>query len=181
MSGQRLTIAAPLAAVLIVVLLIWANSQAEVPAMHLTAKLQITIVNKEYASHNVLPTSTIGVPGGIMNASTYLSDGLNGRYPLYSENIGDHGGTILIHIESRVVRNYTLGDFFAVWGEPIGPNRTFTLSSNRTSPAQENQFFWDMCIINPVTNFRTPSFDWGSHVLKDGETVDLLFSTIGCS
>lgn len=28
----------------------------------------------------------------------------------------------LIHIEAPVKRSFTLGDFFAVWGQPLGPN-----------------------------------------------------------
>ncbi len=34
-----------------------------------------------------------------------------------------HAPDGIIHIESPVVRTYTLGDFFDIWGQPIGPNQ----------------------------------------------------------
>jgi hypothetical protein len=34
-----------------------------------------------------------------------------------------HAADGIIHIESPVVRTYTLGDFFDIWGQPIGPDQ----------------------------------------------------------
>jgi hypothetical protein len=34
-----------------------------------------------------------------------------------------HAADGIIHIESPVQRSFTLGEFFAVWGQPLGPNR----------------------------------------------------------
>lgn len=34
-----------------------------------------------------------------------------------------HASDGIIHIESPVVRTYTLGNFFAIWGQPLGPNQ----------------------------------------------------------
>jgi hypothetical protein len=34
-----------------------------------------------------------------------------------------HSADGIIHIESPVVREYTLGDFFDEWGQPLGPDR----------------------------------------------------------
>jgi hypothetical protein len=34
-----------------------------------------------------------------------------------------HYGDGIIHIESPVVRTYTLGDLFDIWGQPLGPNQ----------------------------------------------------------
>lgn len=34
-----------------------------------------------------------------------------------------HAADGIIHIESPVQRTYTLGNFFDVWGQPLGPNR----------------------------------------------------------
>ncbi len=34
-----------------------------------------------------------------------------------------HANDGIIHIESPVVRTYTLGDFFDIWGQPLGPNQ----------------------------------------------------------
>jgi hypothetical protein len=34
-----------------------------------------------------------------------------------------HAADGIIHIESPVVRTYTLGDFFDEWGQPLGPDQ----------------------------------------------------------
>ena len=34
-----------------------------------------------------------------------------------------HAEDGIIHIESPVQRTYTLGDFFAIWGQPLGPDQ----------------------------------------------------------
>lgn len=34
-----------------------------------------------------------------------------------------HAADGIIHIESPVQRTFTLGDFFAIWGQPLGPNQ----------------------------------------------------------
>lgn len=34
-----------------------------------------------------------------------------------------HAEDGIIHIESPVQRNYTLGDFFSIWGQPLGSNQ----------------------------------------------------------
>jgi hypothetical protein len=34
-----------------------------------------------------------------------------------------HAADGIIHIESPVMRTYTLGNFFDVWGQPLGPSR----------------------------------------------------------
>jgi hypothetical protein len=34
-----------------------------------------------------------------------------------------HDASGVIHIESPVRRRYTLGEFFDVWGQPLGPNQ----------------------------------------------------------
>ncbi len=35
----------------------------------------------------------------------------------------------IIHVESPVAKTFTLGDFFAVWGQPLGPKRAASLKS----------------------------------------------------
>ena len=126
------------------------------------------------------PVSGIGMPGGVLASTRYLQDGANGLYPLYTN---DRSG--LIHVESRVVRSYTLGDFFEVWGQPLGPTQTLTLKQNGTSQGALfiKDFFWDMCLVNPGASLGSEyvSFEWGSHVLRDGEIIDLVYSPVGCA
>ncbi len=54
-------------------------------------------------------SQSLTIPGGI---------GLSGGI---AASIHTHGGDGVIHVESREPK--TLGDFFAVWGQPFGPDR----------------------------------------------------------
>lgn len=114
-----------------------------------------------------------------MNTSKYLSDGVNGNYPLYTSpsfcgNVTGTGDLCIIRILSKVVRSYTLGDFFAVWGVPLGPDLTLSPSYRSNST-----YSWTMCTaING--NPYAPTEDWGNHVLVTGEVILLSFSTFGC-
>lgn len=44
-----------------------------------------------------------------------------------------HSPDGLIHVESPVERDYTLGDFFAVWGRPFSPNEVLTYKTDATN------------------------------------------------
>jgi hypothetical protein len=60
----------------------------------------------------------IGIPGAQASptpAGPYVGAG-SCFYWLHT-----HAADGIIHIESPVARTYTLGDFFDVWGEPLGP------------------------------------------------------------
>jgi hypothetical protein len=126
------------------------------------------------------PVAGIGTPGGVLASTRYLQDGANGLYPVYTT---DTSGTI--HVESRVVRSYTLGDFFEVWGKPLGPTNTLGLAQNGTiqSGLFVKDFFWDMCLVNPGASSSSEyvSYEWGSHLLRDGEIIDLVYSRVGCA
>jgi hypothetical protein len=39
------------------------------------------------------------------------------------DGIHTHDGTGVIHVESPVRRTYTLGEFFDVWGQRLGPDQ----------------------------------------------------------
>ena len=67
----------------------------------------------------------VGIPGGTAQDSNGLQYVASGScfYWLHT-----HDQTGVIHIESPVQKFYTLGDFFAVWGQP--------LSSGQVGPAK---------------------------------------------
>ena len=115
-----------------------------------------------------------------MATTKYLSDGVNGNYPLYSSpySCANASGTTVcgISILSKVDRKYTLGDFFAVWGVPLGPDRTLSprFTANFTTSNQPD-YGWTMC-TSIKANVWVPSEDWGSHVLTKGEIVLLDYS-----
>ena len=44
-----------------------------------------------------------------------------------------HAADGIIHVESPLRRLYTLGDFFDIWGQPLGPNRVGPASGHVTA------------------------------------------------
>ncbi len=189
-----MVLAIPLAAIIIVGALFWVtySSQTQV-AMHIHPRLTIQIIGansnrSNFQSQFILTKDNIGAPGGIMYTTKYLSDGVNGFYPLHTQFPSCLNVTRVmmctIHVESKVVRAYTLGDFFDVWGYPLGRENTLGYQANDTiytvHPPQPYPFYWDMCIRDPATGRTLPNDEWGAHVLRDGELIFLVFSQIGC-
>lgn len=58
-----------------------------------------------------------------------------------------HTGDGIIHIESPVTRTFTLGDFFAVWGQPLGPGRVGAIESPVTAYVNGERFTGDPSTI----------------------------------
>jgi hypothetical protein len=83
---------------------------------HIHAHLQIYVDGQQVA-----------IPGGIGIVPPYtvqaMPDGpfIAGGAAFYW--LHTHDGTGVIHIESPVRRTYTLGEFFDVWGQRLGPDR----------------------------------------------------------
>ena len=85
-----------------------------------------------------------------------MPDGMQGMAPLHTH---DTAGTI--HVESRVSREYTLGEFFQIWG------RTFDGQQVLGHPAQPGHSVW--MIVNGAE--VPPSY---SLVLRDGMHIELV-------
>jgi hypothetical protein len=62
----------------------------------------------------------IGIPGATAE-STQAGPYVNSGRCFYW--LHTHAADGIIHIESPVHRTYTLGDFFAEWGQPLGPDQ----------------------------------------------------------
>ncbi len=72
----------------------------------------------------------IGIPGAQASATPggpYVAAG-SCFYWLHT-----HAADGIIHIESPVPRTYTLGNFFDVWGQPVGPNEVGPVSGPLTA------------------------------------------------
>lgn len=76
------------------------------------------------------------------------------------QSLHTHDTTGTIHVESRVVRDFTLGEFFQVWGQPLSRDRVWTFGPE---PGFEVRM-----TVNGV-----PSSAYGSLVLRDGQWIDL--------
>lgn len=174
MADKFLTVAIPLIAILFVGLFVYASSSSQHTAVQFTLRLAIRGVTRGGSVSQVLLPSNIGDPGGVNLSTRYLQDGVNGFYPVSTRDQRD-----TIYVESRVSRNYTLGDFFEVWGQPLGPANTLGRLENFTAPGLKD-FFWGMCLIEPGSPTEFPSFEWGTHVLRAGEIIDLVYSPQGC-
>jgi hypothetical protein len=70
--------------------------------------------------------------------------GMSGMAPLHT-----HGNSGTIHVESSVIRNYTLGDFLNIWG--------LNLDGTTVNASVKGK---------PMDNFK-------NHILKDGEQINL--------
>jgi hypothetical protein len=114
------------------------------------------------------------VPGGYWGNHTYDRDGLDNNYPVYAylpTNVSCPNA-LLIDVKSTVARNYTMGDFFSMWGEPIGPNNTIQIPNS-------GGMFWVMC-EGPSVQTLQPA-NWGQEVLATNQTYILTYTrTAGC-
>ncbi len=141
-------------------------------AMGFDVAISIQISNGTARSFFVPPS--IGVPGGTWVSHRYDIFGVDGRYPLYTVTppSGDYPGFSLIHVRSRVLRNYTLADFFEVYGQPLGPANTLGLPTTSKN-------VWEMCVGQPA--FRPGN--WGSEVLSRGLFITMVYRPLeafGC-
>ncbi|HEX9709928.1 MAG TPA: hypothetical protein VGB42_08200 [Candidatus Thermoplasmatota archaeon] len=111
------------------------------------------------------------VPGdiGIDPALTFdssLSECVSGGTAHGVNPVHTHAGEAnLLHIESRVDRTYSLGDFFRTWGQPIGPQATWDLradANHRLTMTVDGQ----------------PSDAWGNLVLQEGMRVRIDYTTV---
>ncbi|HZY93305.1 MAG TPA: hypothetical protein VFE98_00380 [Candidatus Bathyarchaeia archaeon] len=172
-----LVYAIPLVAVLIVGVVLYAGT-APHPAVvkQFSTDLIIDIVGFDALGRTITrtihPAGNIGVPGGVMGTDRFLQYGVAGYYPLYTI---DTSG--VVYVQSTNARNYTLGDFFEVWGEPLGAANTLGYKANYTSTGHVD-FYWEMCIH--AASADIPTSDWGNHILKSQEVLHLVYSRVGC-
>jgi hypothetical protein len=92
------------------------SSEEEQLAFHIHAHLQIYVDGQQRI-----------VPGGIGIVPPYTvqttPDGPFVAAGAAFYWLHTHDATGVIHIESPVRRTYTLGEFFDVWGQPLGPDQ----------------------------------------------------------
>lgn len=79
--------------------------------------------------------------------------------------IHTHDSTGDIHVESTVTRAYTLGEFFAIWGQPFGPDQVVDLvpDANHTLTMKVD---------------GVESTAWGSLVLEDQQQIEVHYDTV---
>jgi hypothetical protein len=146
--------------------------------------IEISYVNSTggQQSRFIIPPVNIGQCGGTWHSHQYDVQGISGRYPVYTlaqDLTGQYPGYSIVHVTSASNTNYTLGDFFAVWGQPLGPSNT--LGFTTPPPAGQTQFpkswYWAMCTGPPP---GAPSTLWGLEPLAKDKIISLLYSNVGC-
>lgn len=147
---------------------------AQTPAMDFNVSLSIQVQNFQGNESKFILSPGVGIPGGIWASHALDKYGTDGRSPVCTDRpntSGTYRGYDVIHVRSTVNRNYTLGDYFAVWGQPIGPNATL----NQNYVLQEKGYQWQICIGNPTDTTNIKPGHWGNETLVSGKFITLMY------
>jgi hypothetical protein len=148
--------------------------------------IQITNKNGTQLLPNIIPAyakTSIGEAAGSWANSTYNSYGVDPQhYPVYMDppSISCHS-SCLFHVKSKVVHQFTLGDFFNVWGQPLGQNNTVGITRFTNS---YGTFAWELC-VGPTGSAIPFTGPYGSLVLQAQMDITLIFynntNGVGCA
>jgi hypothetical protein len=143
----------------VVYLLVVAPSASPHAAVDFTLKMSVQYNNpvNQTEARFIAPRTPVGVSGGLWASHQFDSYGLDGHYPLFTELSPNHN-YFLLHVRSVVAHNYTLGDFFAVWGYPLGENNTIGVVASNGS-------LWQLCVGLAPPHLRPIISNWGQEVL----------------
>ena len=149
----------------------------QVAAVDFSSKLIIEVhdPSNETLIRCVYPRSDVGVLGGFWLTHVYDKYGLDSNYPVYATipTTISCPTALAVHVRSSAARNYTLGDFFNVWGQPLGPDNTIGQPPNAGMQ-------WVMCVGTSVRTLRPGN--WGQEVLANNVTMIVTYTRVaGCS
>jgi hypothetical protein len=105
--------------------------------MHIHSRLYLNMDEKPY-----FVPQNVGIDSDLWKDHSLDQYGMKGMAPLHT-----HTADGMIHIESKVVRNYTLGEFLDIWG--------FNSQGKSVS----------------VSVYGAPISDYRNHVFKDEESI----------
>ncbi len=149
-------------------------------AMDYTFRLLIDVTNKQSNQvRAIAPAASIGEAGGSWMSTLYNNDSVDSsHYPVYMDSPSYACTPVcLIHVKSKIVHAYTLGDFFNVWGQPLSENNTIGI------PASSG-FVWSMC-LGPDPSSASFSHLWGAQPLQSNIDITLYFYNpsggLGCA
>jgi len=122
--------------------------------MHVTLKI---IINNE----RVTVPKEVGIDPALYKTHVldkYVPKKL-GVYPLHT-----HDTSGVIHIESTVIRTFTLGQFFDVWGETFSEDCIMNKCNDQ---------------LNKVRMYvdGNESFEFGDHIFKDREVITIEYGS----
>lgn len=113
------------------------KSSSETMLMHIHPRLYLNIDGKPY-----FVPQNVGIDSDLWKDHSLDQYGMNGMAPLHT-----HTADGMIHVESKIVRNYTLGEFLDIWG--------LDLKGKSVS----------------VSVYGEPISDYRNHIFKDDESI----------
>ena len=157
------------------------------PAMDFQDQIVIQITNNNGSQllPNIMPAYakySIGEAGGYWANTTYNNYGVDAQhYPVYMDSPpASCPSSCLFHVKSKVVHQFTLGDFFSVWGKSLGQNDTVGIPRTTNS---YGTFAWQLC-IGPTGTARPYFGAYSSLVLQPQMDITLIFynlNQVGCA
>ena len=109
----------------------------QIMLMHIHPRLYLYMDGKPY-----LIPQNVGIDSDLWKDHSLDQFGMQGMAPIHT-----HTGDGMLHVESKMIRNYTLGEFFDIWGVDLKGD-TVT-----------------------ATSFGEPISDWQNYVLKDADDI----------
>jgi len=150
---------------------------ASPPAMNFVFRLLVKVSNENGTqARYVAPKGAVGEAGGFWATSQFNSYGTDtSHYPIYMD-IPSTACTsfCVVNVRSKVVYNYTLGDYFNVWGQLLGQNNTIGITRSGNA-------YWELCVGVAPASYHPPQ--WGGLVLQPAMNITLLYhdvATPGC-
>ncbi len=133
----------------------------------LAARLNILVTNSTGQRQQAAIPPLIGVDSRYWNYHALDQYGLNGRAPIYTR---DTYGIVIV--ESSVVRSYTLGEFFQIWGRTF--NSTCIQVDRLYCNDPDNGMLLSLVVNgNPI---RDIAFD--SYVLANGDVIRIEYAPV---
>jgi hypothetical protein len=118
-------------------------------------------------------TTCVSASNAVLDFKFNIRIILNGTQIIIPAKIGDQAECMRplhtiddsgdVYVESPIYYPYTLGDFFAVWGQVFNRNQIFTLHTDSTH------------VITMAVN-GVPNLQFENHVLAAGEQITITFT-----
>ncbi len=182
--SRRVLYLVPVIAVLLLVTVYYVAFAVPPPpppiVQNFSFQISVQLFNKTTTSAQfIFPQRAVGMRGGYWFSHVYDSEGLRGIYPIYSPDptvaypSNVYPGYTTIYVKSLSNRTYTLGDYFAVWGEALGRNNTLGFTSPPNNSVYPSTWSWHMC-VGPTQGSLRPGL-WGKEPLVSNMRIILAY------
>ena len=121
-----------------------ATSNNEKMLMHIHPRLYLNVDGRPY-----FVPQNVGIDSDLWKDHTLDQYGMKGMAPLHT-----HTADGMIHVESNIIRNYTLGEFLDIWGLDLKGKTVSVAVYGQLIPDYRNHVFKDdeSIIMNITSN-----------------------------